>query len=41
MRSPRIVKAMVIVEHVKSAQADLTREQIKVLAPLMKDIEHG
>jgi len=26
---------------VKSAQADLTREQIKALAQLMKDIENG
>jgi len=41
IRSPRIVRAMVFVEHVKSAQADLTREQIKALAQLMKDIENG
>jgi len=32
---------MVFVEHVKSAQADLTCEQLKALAPLMKDIENG
>jgi hypothetical protein len=27
--------------YVKSEQEDLTRDQIKVLADLMKDIEHG
>lgn len=32
---------MVFVEHAKSAQADLTREQIKALAQLMKDIKNG
>jgi hypothetical protein len=30
-----------IYAYVKSAQADLTREQIKVLAQLMKDIKNG
>ena len=30
-----------IYAYAKSAQADLTREQIKVLAQLMKDIKHG
>ena len=30
-----------IYAYVKSAQSDLTREQIKVLAQLMKDIENG
>lgn len=30
-----------IYAYVKSAQADLTREQIKMLAQLMKDIKNG
>lgn len=30
-----------IYAYVKSAQADLTREQIKALALLMKDIKNG
>ena len=30
-----------IYAYAKSAQADLTREQIKTLAQLMKDIKHG
>ena len=30
-----------IYAYAKSAQADLTREQIKALAQLMKDIKHG
>jgi len=32
---------MVFVEQVKSAQGELTREQMKALAQLMKGIENG